>query len=236
MIRIGVVEDDPISRKLLLDYLTRYQEEEGEQFRVTVYEDGRDIATNYRPVFDIVLLDVQMKYMDGLAAAHAIRESDDQVVLVFITSSPQFAIRGYEVDALSYLLKPLPWFAFHQELKRSISTVRKRQGASIVLSTGTDVVRVKISDIVWVESRKHRVEVHTLTDTISLVGTMKAMESELESHYFFRSNSGYLVNLAHVIAVRDQETVMVDGSSLKISRPRLKAFMSALTSFAGVAR
>lgn len=63
--------------------------------------------------------------MDGMAAARRIRERDDKVVIVFITAAPQYAISGYEVRALSYLLKPLPWFAFSQELKKSIDMVRR---------------------------------------------------------------------------------------------------------------
>ena len=81
--------------------------------------------------FDIILLDIQMEDVDGMTAAKRIRQVDDQVVLVFITSSPQFAIKGYEVDATSYLLKPLPWFAFEQELTRAIATVRKRKNRTL---------------------------------------------------------------------------------------------------------
>ena len=66
-----------------------------------------------------------MKEMDGMEAARRIRERDDHVVIVFITAAPQYAISGYEVRALSYLLKPVPWFAFSQELKRSIDALRR---------------------------------------------------------------------------------------------------------------
>ena len=130
MIRVGIVEDDAISRKLILDYLTRYESEHDESFDVSVFEDGSQIVRNYRPRFDIILLDIQMPDVDGMSAAKHIRSIDEQVVLVFITSSPQFAIKGYEVDATSYLLKPLPWFAFEQELTRAIATVRKRKNSA----------------------------------------------------------------------------------------------------------
>ena len=113
-IRIGVVEDDPASCQLVLDYLNRYQQENGEQFTVSVFDDGARIVEKYTPVYDILLLDIEMSEMDGMAAARRIRERDDKVVIVFITAAPQYAISGYEVRALSYLLKPLPWFAFRR--------------------------------------------------------------------------------------------------------------------------
>ena len=103
-IRIGVVEDDPASCQLVLDYLNRYQQENGEQFTVSVFDDGARIVEKYTPVYDILLLDIEMSEMDGMAAARRIRERDDKVVIVFITAAPQYAISGYEVRALSYLL------------------------------------------------------------------------------------------------------------------------------------
>lgn len=85
-IRIGVVEDDPASCQLVLDYLNRYQSETGEQFTVSVFDDGARIVEKYAPVYDILLLDIEMKEMDGMAAARRIRERDDNVVIIFITA------------------------------------------------------------------------------------------------------------------------------------------------------
>ena len=88
--------------------------------------------TNRRKIYprlDILLLDIEMSEMDGMAAARRIRERDDKVVIVFITAAPQYAISGYEVRALSYLLKPLPWFAFFagaQEIDRHGATQWRR--------------------------------------------------------------------------------------------------------------
>ena len=91
-IRIGVVEDDPASCQLVLDYLNRYQQENDEQFTVSVFDDGARIVEKYTPVYDILLLDIEMSEMDGMAAARRIRERDDKVVIVFITAAPQYAI------------------------------------------------------------------------------------------------------------------------------------------------
>ena len=92
-IRIGVVEDDPASCQLVLDYLNRYQSETGEQFTVSVFDDGARIVEKYSPVYDILLLDIEMKEMDGMEAARRIRERDDKVGIIFITAAPSADMR-----------------------------------------------------------------------------------------------------------------------------------------------
>ena len=217
-IRIGVVEDDPASCQLVLDYLNRYQQENDEQFTVSVFDDG------------------EMSEMDGMAAARRIRERDDKVVIVFITAAPQYAISGYEVRALSYLLKPLPWFAFSQELKKSIDMVRRNGDDSMLIETSNGQMRLNLADILYLESIRHTIVIHTLEGKLSINGTLKDMEAKLADHHFFRSNSCYLVNLKHVTGVADQDCVMSNGEQLRVSRPRKKAFLAALTDYIGGGR
>ena len=97
MVRIAVVEDEALSRQLLADYLARYSDENGVTFDITYFEDGGAIIGGYKPVYDIILMDIQMTNVDGITAARAIREVDQEVILVFITSAAQFAIHGYQV-------------------------------------------------------------------------------------------------------------------------------------------
>lgn len=235
-IRIGVVEDDPASCQRVLDYLNRYQSKNDERFTVSVFDDGARIVEKYTPVYDILLLDIEMKEMDGMEAARRIRERDDHVVIVFITAAPQYAISGYEVRALSYLLKPVPWFAFSQELKRSIDALRRNGDDSMLIETGSGQMRLELTDIVYLESIRHTIVIHTLDGKLSINGTLKDMEAKLADHHFFRSNSCYLVNLRHVTGVADQDCVMSNGERLRVSRPRKKAFLAALADFMGGGR
>lgn len=235
-IRIGVVEDDPASCQRTLDFLNRYQQENDVQFTVSIFDDGEKIAEKYSPVYDILLLDIEMTNMDGMTAARRIRERDDSVIIIFITAAPQYAISGYEVRAMSYLLKPLPWFAFSQEIKRSIDMVRKNADATLLVDTASGQTRIDLADITYFESIRHTIVIHTLAGKISMSGTLKDMESKLADRGFFRSNSCYLVNMRHVVGVEDQDCVMSDDERLRISRPRKKTFLTALADYMGSTR
>ena len=234
MIRVGVVEDDPTSIDRLLSHLDRFQRERGEAFHVAAFHDGADILEDYRPDWDILFLDIQMRRVDGMTAARRIREVDPEVLIVFVTSSPQYAVSGYEVAALSYLLKPVTYPAFEQELERCLVRLRKRERRHLLFAT-TDGARhrVDVADVLYLESVKHQVLIHTLDADYTVVAALRTLEAELAEDDFFRSNSGFLVNLRHVTGVEGNECRIRGGTRLQVSRPRKKEFLAALAAYIG---
>ena len=101
MIRVAIVEDDAEVQGVLQEYVRRYTRQYGTEFEVTLFADGVDILDDYRAVYDIIFLDVEMKHLDGMTTAERIRQMDAEVILIFITNMAQYAIRGYSVGALA---------------------------------------------------------------------------------------------------------------------------------------
>ena len=225
MIHIAIVEDNPEVREQLIGYVHRYERQYGKMFELTAFADGDEIVSDYRAVYDIILLDIQMRRMDGMAAAEAIRKVDRDVILIFITNMAQFAIRGYAVDALDYILKPVPYFAFPSSCRRRCTGCRSaRPFFSPCL--------IDVSTIYYLASEGHSVRFYTEYGDFSAPGSLKSYEEKLAGKPFARCNSGYIVNLAQVLAVQ-QNIVQVGPHSLQISRPRKKPFLEALTDYIG---
>lgn len=232
MIRIAIVEDDKQVQQQLVDYIRRYERQFGRMFDLVLFDDGDEIVSNYRPVYDIILLDVQMSRMDGMAAAEAIRRVDQDVLLIFITNMAQFAIRGYAVDALDYVLKPVPYFAFSQQLQKAVNRLKRRQRAFLAVPVEGGMRRVSVDSIYYLESEGHSVHFYTESGDFPSPGTLKSFETQLSGKSFARCNSGYLVNLAQVTGVQ-QNVVQVGPYELQISRPKKKSFLEALTDYIG---
>ncbi len=232
MINIAIVEDEKMYADQLEEFLHRYESDNGELFDITVYSDGDQIVNKYKSQFDIILMDVEMKFMDGMSAAEEIRKIDTEVVIIFITNMAQYAIRGYAVDALDYVLKPVSYFAFSQRLNRAISRMKKRETKMIMVNIKSGTVRINLANIFYIESQGHTLILHTILGDYETTGTMKEMEEKLCDMNFCRGNKGYLINLQHVDSIQDGCAV-VHGEQLVLSRARKKEFMEALTSYWG---
>lgn len=232
MFKIAIVEDEKESFELLESYIKRFSKETDEKFDVFHFCDGDDFAADYKPVYDIIFLDIKMKKLDGMSTAKYIRKLDDEVNIIFVTNMSQYALKGYSVNALNFLVKPVPYFAFQQELKRAIERIKKRSAGFLLIPTDNGVIRLESNKILYIESMKHKLMIFTNEKEYVLYGTMKDMEKKLEEFNFFRCNHCYLVNLAAVTGVQDN-FALLDGRKLLISRPKKKSFMEALTIYCG---
>ncbi|HWT73424.1 MAG TPA: LytTR family DNA-binding domain-containing protein [Mobilitalea sp.] len=232
MICIAIVEDDEKYLQQLCGFVKRYAEENKEVVDIKTFSDGDNIVYEYKAVYDIIFLDIQMKIMDGMKAAQNIRKMDENVILIFITNMAQYAIQGYSVNAMDFVLKPASYFAFSEELAKAIRRLKERTRAYLTVKQEAGLLRLDVTHITYIESQGHKILVHTENDTYTMVDTMKNMEQQMAKHRFSRCNNCYLVNLRYVERVQ-QNIVTVAGEELQISRPRKKAFMDDITDFVG---
>jgi DNA-binding LytR/AlgR family response regulator len=233
MIRLAIVEDDEYVAGTIKSYATRYAEENGRSFDITLYRDGDQIVHDYKPSYDIILMDIQMAFMDGMTAAEHIREKDLDVIIMFITNMGEYAIRGYGVNAFDFMVKPVSYLSLARKLDRAVGKIARKEKNSIIVHAGDGVHKLDVEDIFYVESQGHRLIFHTQAGSLNIKYiTMQNTEEKLAGLPFFRCNKGYLVNLEYVEAVVDGCAV-VHGDRLIISRGKRNAFMEALTEFVG---
>lgn len=230
--KIAIVEDQKEYADLLEKYIKKFSEENGVPVEVDQFQDAIDIADEYNPVYDLICLDIKMKHMDGMQAARKIRERDTQVIIIFITSMAQFAVKGYEVDAMDYIVKPISYYAFAMKMKKAVRIYREKQEQFLFLPYTGGMKRIFVSRITYLEIVIHRITVHTLDGEFQCTGSLSTYEKQLPAEQFVRCNSCYLVNLRYVEEITKND-VIVDGKPLKISRPKRKDFLEALAKYYG---
>lgn len=218
MIRVLIAEDDLPCFRQIEQFISDYSLETGRAFHITHYDNGEDLVEKYKPNYDLLLLDVDMPFIDGMTAGH-IRRIDPEVVIAFVTNLSQYAIQGYSVNALDCILKPLNYFSFSQRLTRCLRYVKKQEEAYLTVLVKRGSLKLEVRSIFYIERLGHRLMFHTQDGVHASSTTLQEMEAALSDKGFARCNKGYLVNLAYVSGIQDG-CAMVRGEKLLISRRR----------------
>ena len=230
MSTILIADDEARIRRLVSDFLKR------DGHTIVEAADGKEalnILENRRPGLDMAILDVMMPGMDGFGAAEKIRAVDGDAVLVFVTNMAQYAIKGYEVDALDYVLKPVNYYQFCTKLSRAVQRVQRRRGGQVVLQlAGGGMQVLSTGDIYYLETHDRLLWYHTTKGEFSVRASLASAEKQLAQYHFSRCNQCYLVNLKYVKAV-ENDFVHVNTDHLEISRRQRAAFLTAVASYIG---
>lgn len=182
--------------------------------------------------YDAVFLDIEMPHIDGMELADEIRAHDSRVAIVFVTNMARYAVNGYRVGAIDYVLKPVKEFDFFLTMDKVVGMVeRMRQEKSYTLKTREGSTTISVNDIYYIESSGHHIIFHTALGEHEVYGYLKTVEAELGSD-FFRASSCYLVNLACVRSVNGCD-IAVGGDVLHISRSKKRELIDKLVAYYG---
>ncbi|MBE7087142.1 MAG: response regulator transcription factor [Clostridiales bacterium] len=233
MIRIAIVEDENKSAETLNDFIQSYGSANGISFTVSRFNNAVDFLTGYKPVYDLVFMDILMPNLSGMDAARKLRQIDAKTLLIFVTNLAQYAVKGYEVDALDFIVKPVMYQDFCLKMKKAIKLVQINEDREFVITQSGGMRRISTKNIFFVEVAGHKLIYHTSDGEITGYGSLSETEEKLRADDFLRCNSCYLVNPKHIVSVKKYDVVMSNGAVLQISQPKKKKFMSDFAEWLG---
>ena len=233
MLRIAICEDDPNYEKTLLGFLSDFGKEKNVEFRTSCFPDGLSILQTHE-AFDLIFMDIEMPGLDGISAAKKLREGpNSEFILFFITNYGSLAIRGYEADALDFLVKPMNFFDFSLKLERALDRLSSRNDPKILLETQNgSVLRLPLSEIMFFEVQDHTMLIHRRKDILKSRITLKTISSKLKDPRFVRINKCYLINLDYLDRFSGNEAIL-NGIPLLVSRGAKKDLLNAMALYFG---
>ncbi len=223
MIHVAIVENDPKQAKLTAERCRKYGEENGLSFSVTSFENGYDFLEGEISRFDIIFMDIDRPGINGRETSFKIREKGIKASLIFVTNLPQYAIEGYKVQALDFILKPMTYADFSLARKRARQNLDAEKDEVIALEIHGRFEKFKNSDVLYRERIRHDVYLHLSgKDTISFRSSLHQIEPILNKNVYFKCNSGCIVNLGKVKSMDGDVLLRENGDRISVSRSRKK--------------
>lgn len=232
MIDIAIVEDVEQEKNRLVECIAHYLEGVKCSYRIKWFSNSEDFIENYRSRFDLVFMDIQLPGMDGLRVCKKLRAFDAEVPIIFVTNMAQYAAKGYSVDALDFIVKPISYDNFCLAMSRALERIDRRDVVTVSAKTGEGFVKMPVSSIRYVEVFNHNLIYHAESGVVSTYGSLKDVEKILLESNFFKCSRCYIVNLKHVTALRGQ-TVVLGKEEVQISRLKRKDFLAAIANYLG---
>ena len=226
--RIAICDDEEryrVELKTILDKLLVNAE-----YDIDTFDNGNRLSESFAAqAYDLVFLDIEMPAVDGITLAKRLRSVSEKVFIVFLTSHVEYAIEGYEVNALRYLTKPVDV----EKLKEVIRYVQERQGSSrqIIIKEDGEELLIDINDVIYMESENQNVRIITSKGEHSIRYNIGDFEEQLRNDGFFRIHRGYLISLSKVKKLSKNDVIMDGDIILPVSRSNVKPLKEALYAY-----
>ena len=230
-LHIAICDDENTDTAYLSRMVNDWSQSVDHPVRVHLFENAETLLFSYEGStdFDILLLDIQMRGMDGVTLAKRIRETDSRVQIIFITGYPDYMAEGYDVSALHYLMKPVRPEKLREVLNKAVDRLTESP-RSIVLPLREGNIRIPEDEIEYAEVFSHEMAVYTKNQKYGVRISTGDME-KLLGEGFLRCHRSYIVNLRHVRKITRTALFLDNGVALPLSRSQYDAVNQAFIQY-----
>ncbi|MBQ6522025.1 MAG: response regulator transcription factor [Atopobiaceae bacterium] len=234
MYRILIVEDEDAAATLLQQAISRYGEDHGEHFQTMRLSSAIELDEHVSAACDLIFLDIETPGQNGMDAAFDLRRSDTSIPIVFVTNLAQYAVHGYAVNALDFIVKPFTYEDFSLRMDRAMQVVRQKARRTLTVRSRDGLRMFDASSLVYVDLREHDLVYHLDDGTaLSVRGSMRHLDDELGGSPFLRISSGCIVNMGHVRGISDAVITLSNGDTVWASRANKRHVLEEIAVYLG---
>lgn len=228
MLEIAICDDEPVMRKELSGYLSKYITlRQDKAYRISGFESGSQLLESGQE-FDLIFLDIQMEGLDGIETARRLRQRGSRGRIVFVTILKECVFEAFEVEASGYLIKPLDAEQFRRTMDRVFGNIGTKPKERLLIQRGNQSQIVLLSECVYCEVQGRKIYIHQengeVTDYYDRLENLK----NLVDGRFFQCHRSYLVNLDYVRGCEAGQVLLPRGETIPVSRLREREFTQAL--------
>lgn len=233
LIKVAIVDDEWEDFQALCNCINQYAEEKEIDISVVHFASPLAFLAKYKREYDLIFLDIQMPEKDGLETAREIRKKDEKTAIIFVTNMAQYAVSGYEVDAIDFIVKPVNYYNFYMRMNKAMRVVGRNMLAESAIITAGNKQVIPSSSVIYVEVVNHDIILHSTNGVYRMRMQLKEIERQVPQSVFYKCNVCYLVNLDYVSHYSDNCVYLKNGESLVVSRARKKDFLKVLARHMG---
>lgn len=224
MLKLAICDDDPKIVMQIRNIADQYFKDTKITSAVETYQDGSQML-NKASGSDIFFLDIEMPKMSGIQVAQELRANNKRAKIIFVTGYAEYQSAAFQLHAFSYLIKPFTAEDIKRQLEDAIEYLHNdKESPEILFHTAEGYVRLLPEQIVFIEYKSRKVEIHTEDTVYVATYTMKQVTELLEKHPFVSSHQNFLVNLMHVRRITCMNVTLADGLELPMSQKRSAEF------------
>lgn len=227
---IAVIEDDNVAFENLSNMLNRFSNEFKQDFEIKWFKSGEEFLETIDIIYSIIFLDVDLPGINGLEIAKRIRDVNNVSSLIFVTNLAKYVQFGYEVDAVSYLIKPIEYNSFSLVFNKAINKYLSNTANDFIIKIPGGMEITSLDKLMYIEIMFHKLNYHLIDKNIEKTGSLKSIEKIVLDRGFIKCHNAFIVNPKFIERV-DKNDLIINGDRIPVARNRRKEVLDKLSDY-----
>ncbi|MCI5939192.1 MAG: LytTR family DNA-binding domain-containing protein [Acholeplasmataceae bacterium] len=225
--KFAICDDNSIDSNYVYELVKKWSNENKYQVDIETFSSAESFLFHYvdNKDYDVLLLDIEMKKMDGVSLAREIRKTNKNVQIIFITGYSEYIAEGYDVEALNYLMKPFKTEKLYEVLNKAVTKIIQNE-KHLILNTFDEIIRISLHDIIYIDVDRNYTTIHS-NKNYTIKMTLADIEKELDER-FFRISRSIIINLKYINRVTKRDVYLTNGSILPLPRGKYESLNKAI--------